>query len=225
MGEKEQTNKHGLGSAPSARKGVCDNLHPLCICRLSRACILRETSIKATRNANSYLTVFPHCLLLLTVLPLDCYLKPTVLLCSPLSTGSLCLPLSTDPLSSMGPSFPRPHPLSQEVSPLGPLCGFRAKADKEILWPAHTPNTTNDHIVSHTVITSLQSEELKTFVCYSIRELPVTLEQIKQEARRDKYINNIKAKNLQRDQQTTDVFSTCDDVLLYRECLVIPSTL
>ena len=29
--------------------------------------------------------------------------------------------------------------------------GFRAKADKEILWPAptHTPNTMNDHIVSY----------------------------------------------------------------------------
>ena len=139
MEEKEQTNKHGLGSTPSARKGVCDTLHSPCICRLSRACILRETSTKATRNANSSLTIFPHCLLLLTVLPLDCYLKPTVLLCSPLSTASLCLPLST------------PLRVSQDVSPLGPLCGFRAKADKEILWPAHThtPNTTNGLIVSH----------------------------------------------------------------------------
>ena len=51
------------------------------------------------------------------------------------------------------------------------------------------------------------------------------MEQIKQEALRDKYINNIKAKILQRDQQTTDIFSTCDDdVLLYRERVVIPST-
>ena len=87
--EKEQTNKHGLGSTPSARKGVCDTLHSLSICRLSRACILRETSTKATRNANSSLTVFPHCLLLLTILPLDYYLKLTVLLCCPLSTASL----------------------------------------------------------------------------------------------------------------------------------------
>ena len=129
MEEKEQTNKHGLGSAPSARKGVCDTLHSPSICRLSRACILRETSTKATKIANSSLTVFPHCLLLLTVLPLDCYLKPTVLLCFPLLTASLCLPLSTD-LSFLGPSFPRPLPVSRESSP---LCGFRAKADKEIL--------------------------------------------------------------------------------------------
>ena len=85
--EKVQMNKHGLGSAPSARKGVCDTLHSPCICRLSRACILRETSTEATRKVNLSLTVFPYCLLLLTVLPLDCYLKPTVLLCSPLSTA------------------------------------------------------------------------------------------------------------------------------------------
>ena len=54
--EKEQTNKHALGSAPSARKGVCDTLHSPCICSLSWACILRETSTKATRNANSSLS-------------------------------------------------------------------------------------------------------------------------------------------------------------------------
>ena len=51
--KKEQANKHGLGSAPSARKGVCDTLHSPCICRLSQACILRETSTKAAWNANS----------------------------------------------------------------------------------------------------------------------------------------------------------------------------
>ena len=49
--EKEQTDKHGLGSAPSARKGVCDTVHSLCICRLSPACILCETSTKSTNNA------------------------------------------------------------------------------------------------------------------------------------------------------------------------------
>ena len=70
----------------------------LCIWRLSRACILRETSTKATWNANSSLTVFLHCLLLQTVLPLDCYPGPTGLFCSPLSTASPRLPLSTDSL-------------------------------------------------------------------------------------------------------------------------------
>ena len=45
-----------------------------------------------------------------------------------------------------------------------------------------------------TVIASLQSEgKLKTFICNSIRELPVMLGQIKQENRHDKYIIKIKA--------------------------------
>ena len=147
-GKKEQTNKHGLRSAPSARKGVCDTLHSPFICRLSQACVLREISTKATRNSNSSLTVFPHWLLLLTVLPLNSYLKPAVLLSSPLSTGSLCLPLSTDPLSSLRPFSPPLLPVSREVSPLGPLCGFCARSDKEILCPTHIHNTTNGHIVS-----------------------------------------------------------------------------
>ena len=116
----------------------------LCILCASRAYILRDTSTKATSNANSSLTVFPHCLLLQTVLPLDCYFTLTGLFCSPLSIASLRLPLSTHPLSSLGPSFPRPLPVSREVLPLGPLCEFRAKAAKEILWPAHTHTKHNE---------------------------------------------------------------------------------
>ena len=53
----------------------------------------------------------------------------------------------------------------------------------------------------------------------------MTLAQIKQEALRNEYINRIKTKTLEKDQRTTDVFSTCDDVLLYRERVIIPSTL
>ena len=95
-------------------------------------CILRETSTKATRNTNSSLTVFPHCLLLLTVLLLDFYLKPTALLCPA---------LSTDHLSSQGPSFPRPLPVSLEVLPLCPLSGFRTKAKRFSDRCAHTHTT------------------------------------------------------------------------------------
>ena len=127
--EKEQTNKHGLGSAPSTRKGVCDTLHSPCICRLSQACILRETSLKATRNANSSLTVFPHCLLLLTVLPLDCYLTPTGLFCPPLSTALSVFSGTFLPSSTSG--------LARDLA-YSPMCGFRAKTDKEIVWVAST---------------------------------------------------------------------------------------
>ena len=45
------------------------------------------------------------------------------------------------------------------------------------------------------MIASLQSEgELKTTLCSTVRELSVTLEQIKQEALRDEYVNQIKVK-------------------------------
>ena len=66
-----------------------------------------------------------------------------------------------------------------------------------------------------TVIASLQSEEeLKNILCNTVRELPVMLEQIKQEAPCDEYINQIKANIFEKDQRTTDVFSICDEVLL-----------
>ena len=53
----------------------------------------------------------------------------------------------------------------------------------------------------------------------------MTLEQIKQDSLRDEYINQIKAKIFEKDHRTTDVFSICDELLLYRERVVIPSTL
>ena len=78
----------------------------------------------------------------------------------------------------------------------------------------------------HSVIASFRSEgELKITLCNSVGELPVTLDQIKQESLHEKYINRIKTKILEKDQRITDVFSTCDDELLYRECVVIPSTM
>ena len=95
MEEKEQMNKHGLGSAPSATRGksMWHFCAALCIFSLSRACILRETSTKPLGMlAHLLTTLLPssHCLLLLCS-SLDSYLKPTVLFCPPLSTASLCL--------------------------------------------------------------------------------------------------------------------------------------
>ena len=116
-----------------------------CICRLSWACIFRETSTKVTRNANSSLTVFFHSLLLPTVLPLDCYLTPTGHFCSTLSTASLWVPLLTDLLSFLGPSSPRPFPVSREISSSSPLFQNR---QRDHLPGAHT------HIVSHVLIIS-----------------------------------------------------------------------
>ena len=47
-------------------------------------------------------------------------------------------------LTSLGPSFPRPLPVSWEISRASPLNIFRAKTDKGIFWLAHThTHTTN----------------------------------------------------------------------------------
>ena len=46
-------------------------------------------------------------------------------------------------LSSLGPSFPPPLSVSLGISPSGPLFGFHAKTDKEILWPAPTETEMN----------------------------------------------------------------------------------
>ena len=101
MGEKEQTNKHGLRSTPSAREGksMCDTLHSPSICRLTLACILCETSTKGTNNADIFsrwLIGFceAHQVLAVAFLTsVDSVIlwaansKPTALLCHPLSTA------------------------------------------------------------------------------------------------------------------------------------------
>ena len=77
-----------------------------------------------------------------------------------------------------------------------------------------------------TVIASLKSEgELKSTLCNTVSELPVMLEQIKQETLCDEYINQIKGKFFEKNQRTTDVFSIYDKVSLYKECVMIPLTL
>ena len=75
------------------------------------------------------------------------------------------------------------------------------------------------------MITSLQSEGgLKTTLYNTVRELPVTLEKIKRVGLCADYINQIKARYFEKVYWTT-VFFICDEILLYRECVVIPSTL
>ena len=86
--KKEQTNEHGLGEGESLRDTFVQLFMPL---YTIVGVYFARNFFKATRNANSSLTIFPHRLLLLTVLLLDCYFKSTVLLCPASSTGSLCL--------------------------------------------------------------------------------------------------------------------------------------
>ena len=68
-----------------------------------------------------------------------------------------------------------------------------------------------------TMIAFLKSEgELKTTLCNTVREHSVTLEQIKLEALCNEYINQIKVNIFEK-----DVFSICNDILLYRENMIL----
>ena len=55
VGEKEQVNKHDLGSAPSTRKEVCDTVHSLCIVDY-RGRVFCTKLLQATINAD----IFPR---------------------------------------------------------------------------------------------------------------------------------------------------------------------
>ena len=137
VGEKERTNTD-LGQLQALEREFCDTLHSLCICRQSWACTLREISTQ------SHL----ECQLIFDCLP---SLPPSADRPSPgllsHTDGSLLLSvvdcLSPSSLVNWPSVFPRTF-LSSSTSglvgdlELRPLCGFRAKADKEILWPART---------------------------------------------------------------------------------------
>ena len=58
----------------------------------------------------------------------------------------------------------------------------------------------------------------------ALRELPVTLLEIKTEAVNDEFIKTTKQK-LSRGDVTSDIYSVCDDVLLYSERVTILKTL
>ena len=83
--KNKQTNKHGLGSAPSARRGK-SMWHFLCILWANASVYSSENSLKATSNAD----IFSALLLSLST-GLCCSLLLSVFFCSPLSTNSLGL--------------------------------------------------------------------------------------------------------------------------------------
>ena len=55
----------------------------------------------------------------------------------------------------------------------------------------------------------------------TIKEQPVTLLEIKSEAMKDDFITNIKQKITAKNEKVPEVFSLCDNVLLYSERVVI----
>ena len=59
----------------------------------------------------------------------------------------------------------------------------------------------------------------------TVKELPVTLADIKRESREDEFIQSIKNKIHDKDPNVSEVFSLCDDVLLYNDRVLIPNSL
>ena len=75
------------------------------------------------------------------------------------------------------------------------------------------------------VIASLRSErDYSSILFNTVKELPVTLDDIREKAESDDFIRETKGK-LQTDEQVAEVFLTCDQVLLYRERVVVPATI
>ena len=59
----------------------------------------------------------------------------------------------------------------------------------------------------------------------TIKELPVTLLETKSKSMNDDFITNIKQKIPAKNEKVPEVFSLCDNVLLYSEKFVIPKKL
>ena len=62
-------------------------------------------------------------------------------------------------------------------------------------------------------------------IANTIEEVPVTLLKIKSEAMNDDFITNIKQKITAKNGKVPEVFSLCDNILLYSERVVIPKKL
>ena len=76
-----------------------------------------------------------------------------------------------------------------------------------------------------TVITALRSEnDVENTLNSTIRELPVSLKEIKRESERDNFIREIKSKLLKKNTKIEETYLLCDN-LLYSERVVIPKTL
>ena len=77
-----------------------------------------------------------------------------------------------------------------------------------------------------TIIASLRTESImSTVLCNTVRELPITLEEIRKEAAKDEFITHIKERIANKDEQVTNAYTLSDEVLLYRDRVVIPATL
>ena len=77
-----------------------------------------------------------------------------------------------------------------------------------------------------TIISALRTNcEIKNMIANTIKELPVTQLEIKSEAMNDDFITNIKRKITVKNEKVPEIFSLCDNVLLYSERVVIQKKL
>ena len=76
-----------------------------------------------------------------------------------------------------------------------------------------------------TVIASLRSEKNYAQILHNtVKELPVTLKDIIREAENDSFIIEMKQK-INSEEAAAEVYSVCNEVLMYRERVVVPATL
>ena len=133
--EGRTNEQYGLGSVPSAGKGVLWRF-----CAAFRTFVDYRGRVFCAKLLQKLLGMPTHFWLFFLIASFCWPSVPWTPLSTALS-GYLCQLT----LSSLGPSSPRPLPVSREISSSSPLFGFRAKTDKEIVCLAHTP--TQCHIL------------------------------------------------------------------------------
>ena len=81
-------------------------------------------------------------------------------------------------------------------------------------------------VFEDSIIATLRTDcGIKNMIANTVKEFPMTLADIKRESREDGFIRSIKSKIHDKDPNVPEVFSLCDDVLLYNNRVVIPNSL
>ena len=84
----------------------------------------------------------------------------------------------------------------------------------------------NTEVFEDSIIATLRTNcEIKNMIAETIREFPVTLADIKMKAPKDDFIHTTKNKIYNKDPNVPEVFLLYDNVLLYNDRVMIPSSL
>ena len=83
----------------------------------------------------------------------------------------------------------------------------------------------NTEVFEDSIIATLRTDcEIKNMIAKTVKEFPVILTDIIRESREDGFIQSIKNKIHDKDPNVREVFSLCDDVLLYNDRVAIPNS-